>query len=90
MDVPNLYCDGVQVALGPFDVVLQLTQRPADVGTTGKPAVVGIVRTSLEHAKMMAVMLRKVIKQHEERIGGKIPIPLPVWQQLGLSEPEDW
>jgi hypothetical protein len=90
MDVPDIYCDGVQVALGAFDVILQLTQRPPGVGTTEKPAVVGNVRTSLEHAKMMAVLLRKVIKQHEERIGGKIQLPLQVWQQLGLSEQEDW
>ena len=48
------------------------------------------VRMSLEHAKVMAIILRKQLKQFEEQLGAEIPLPLQVYQQLGVSPKEDW
>jgi hypothetical protein len=45
---------------------------------------------SLEHAKVLAIMLRKTLKQHEETQGAPINLLPQVFQQLGLSPQEDW
>jgi hypothetical protein len=45
---------------------------------------------SLEHAKVMAIILRKQLKQFEEQLGAEIALPLQVYQQLGVSPKEDW
>lgn len=89
-EVPDVYCDGIQVSISPFDVVLQLSQRPAMPGTSQPPKSVGYVRMSLEHAKVTAIILRKVLRQHEETQGHEIVLHPNVYQQMGLSKEEDW
>ncbi len=87
--VPDVYCDGTQVLLSPFDLILQLTQRAPAVGTE-PPRTVAYVRMSLEHAKVIAIILRKVLKSHEDQQGSAIVLHPQVYQQLGLSPQEDW
>ena len=87
---PDIYCDSIQIMLSPFDVIMQLTQRAPLIGTTEPPSVVGNVRMSLEHAKVTAILLRKVLKQHEDQQGAPITLHPQVYQQLGLSPQEDW
>ena len=89
MDAPDIYCDSMQLLLSPFDVILQLTQR-APVAGTEPPRTVAYVRMSLEHAKVMAIILRKILKQHEDQQGAAIVLHPQVYQQLGLSPQEDW
>ena len=48
------------------------------------------VRMSLEHAKVMAIVLRKQIKSYESQTGVDIQLPQQVYQQLGISKQEDW
>lgn len=88
--LPDVYCDGVQVSLSPFDVVLNMTLRPPVPGTSQTARPVGYVRMSLEHAKVMAIILRKLLKQHEEAQGHEIVLHPQVYQQMGLSRQEDW
>jgi hypothetical protein len=45
---------------------------------------------SPEHAKVMAIILRRQLKDFEEQLGKAIPIHPHVSQQLGLSPMEDW
>jgi len=44
---------------------------------------------SLEHLKVMAVILRKQLKAYEEQTQATVNIPRAVLNQLGLSQ-EDW
>ncbi|MGD0654666.1 MAG: hypothetical protein ABSA16_10005 [Thermoguttaceae bacterium] len=89
-ELVDVYCDSAQILLGPFDLLLYLSQRPSIPGSTMPPKMVGCVRMSLEHAKVLTIMLRKVLKQHEEIQGSPINIIPQVYQQLGLSPQEDW
>lgn len=86
----DLYADGVQFQISPFSVIMAFTLAP--VGQSGTtPAVrVVTVRTSLEHAKAMAIILRKQLKNYEDGSGSHIPLHPNVWQSLGLSKQEDW
>ena len=89
--IPDVYCDGAQINLSPVDAVLLLSKRSPNVGTTEPARPVAYVRMSLEQAKIIAIILRKILKGYEEaQLGDQIQLPTPVWQQLGLSPQEDW
>jgi hypothetical protein len=44
---------------------------------------------SLEHAKVMTMLIRRQLKQYEEQSGTTINVPMAVYRGLGIS-PEDW
>ena len=88
--IPDVYCDAAQVNLSPMDAVLLLSKRSPNIGTTAPATPVAYVRMSLEHAKVLAIILRKILKDYEEKLGSQIQLPLTVYQQLGLSHQEDW
>jgi len=85
-----LYCDGAQVGLSPFTAILSLTVQPAGQTGTMPPIKVANVRMSLEHAKVMAIVLRKQLKNYEHQTGIEIQLPAALYQQLGISKQEDW
>ena len=88
--VPELYSDGVQIGMSPFGVTLSFAMQPA--GQTGSLAPIRVcnLRMSLEHAKVLAIMLRKQLKSFEETMGDDIPLHPQLYTQLGLSKMEDW
>lgn len=88
-EVPDIYCDGVQMNLTPYDVMIELQRRPPVLGPEAKPVRVGTLRMSLEHAKVFAIMLRKNLKAFEDATG-KIPMHPELMKQLGISKEEDW
>ena len=88
--IPDIYCDGIQILVNPFDIVMQLSQRAPAPGTTEPPKTVAYVRMSLEHAKVMAIILRKILKQHEDQQGTPIVLHPQIYQQMGISPQEDW
>ena len=90
MDQPVLYTDGVQVGISPFTVTLSFTVATHPPVHGQAPATVATVRMSPEHAKVMAIILRRQLKQFEEQLGQAIPLPAQVYQQLGLHPKEDW
>ena len=89
-DEPVLYSDGIQVGISPFTVTLSFTVAPQAQPGTRPPIPVATIRMSLEHAKVMAIILRKQLRQFEQQLGQEIALPPPVYQQLGLSPREDW
>jgi hypothetical protein len=89
-EVPELYCDGLQLGLSPYTAILSFTMQPAGQTGTMAPVKVANVRMSLEHAKVMAILLRKQIKNYEAQAGVDIQIPNQLYQQLGISRQEDW
>ncbi len=91
MDETGVYSDGVQISVSPFTVGLFFTVAPAAQPGTQAPIKVSAVRMSLEHAKVLAIILRKQLKQYEEQqLGQPISLPHQVYQQLGISRAEDW
>ena len=90
MDEPIVYSDGIQIGVSPFTVTLGFTVAPQAQPGTQVATPVATIRMSLEHAKVMAIILRKQLKQFEEQLGAEIPLPLQVYQQLGVSPKEDW
>ncbi len=87
--IPDVYCDGVQIGVSPFGLVLNLTQSPPTPGTQ-QPKTAAFVRMSLEHAKVMAIMLRKILKQTEDQQGGPIVLHPQIYTQMQISRQEDW
>ncbi len=85
-----LYSDGIQVGISPFTVTLGFTVAPQAQPGTQVPIPVTTIRMSLEHAKVMSIILRKQLKQFEQQLGREIALPHQVYQQLGLSLTEDW
>jgi hypothetical protein len=90
MDEPVLYSDGIQVGVSPFTVTLGFTVAPPAQTGAQMPTPVATIRMSLEHAKVMAIILRRQLKQFEEQMGAEIALPHQVYQQLGVSAKEDW
>lgn len=87
---PDIYSDGVQVGVSPFSIVLTFTVSPVATPGTQAPKVVATLRMSLEHAKIMTMLMRRQLKQYEEQLGQPIPIMAQVYQQLGISPKEEW
>jgi hypothetical protein len=86
--VPDLYADAVQIGLGPFGVVLMLGMQPGQPGAP--PIRTANVRMSLEHAKVLSILLKRQLKQFEEQMGEDIPLHPQLCTQLGISKTEDW
>lgn len=90
-DLPDFYVDGVQLGLNPFGVILMCTRQTANAQPSNVPHErVCNVRMSLEHAKVLAIMLTKQLRAFEQGLGTEIPLHPSLWQQLGLSRKEDW
>ena len=91
-DYPDFYFDGVQVTVTLFGVNMTFTlstPHPKDQSDAVRVKNQAVTRTSLEHAKIFAMLLRKQLKQYE--FGTKIDIRVPdeVYQKLGLDS-NDW
>ncbi len=90
-EIPDVYVDQMRVTIGVFgvNVTFALSEpHPTSAGAP-KPEDKVRVRMSLEHAKVVAMLLRKQLKQYEEESGTKIAIPARVYTGLGVAE-EDW
>ena len=61
-EVPDLYTDGVQIGLSPFGVTLAFGMQPAGQTGTLAPIKVCNLRMSLEHAKILTMLLKKQLR----------------------------
>lgn len=89
-NVPDFYIDGVALMMSPFDLTLQYTRRKPGQDNKTETETVGLVRMSLEHAKVMAMILRKALKAHEDAQGAPIALHPQIYQTMSLSKTEDW
>jgi hypothetical protein len=87
--VPDLYIDQCRINVAPFggSVTCGLSSANAAPGQTQVRDVVTL-RMSLEHMKVLAMLLKRQLKTYEEQ-AGNINIPRQVYNSLALS-PEDW
>ncbi len=92
-DVPDVYTDQVTMAQSPYGITFTFslspsTPSPVPGQNQAEPQVV--LRMSLEHAKVLAMLIRRNLKQYElEHLADPIRIPAAVLQQMRLSE-QDW
>lgn len=89
-DIPEFYIDQFRVTLGPFGGVLTFGLSAPDQGPGQAQHQQDLVRIrmSLEHIKIMAMILKRQMKSFEEQ-AVPVNIPRQVYNGLGLS-PEDW
>jgi len=93
-DIPDIYADRVRLTVTVFGVnfTFGLSNPHPDKGSS--EAVLDVsemvrVRMSLEHAKIMAMMLKKQIKTYEESNQIEVAIPDNVLEGLNLKD-ETW
>ncbi len=91
-EVADIYCDQFQLSQGPYGIILILGVIPSTATGVGPVPMDkrAVVRMSLEHAKVLAMLVRKSLKQYElEHLGEAIPLPRAILQQMNLAI-EDW
>ncbi|MBI4288865.1 MAG: hypothetical protein HY671_10605 [Chloroflexi bacterium] len=89
--VPDIYADQFRLTTGVYGATMTFGISPAhpSAGQVAPPRDVVTVRMSMEHAKVMTLMLRRTLKQYERDSGVTIGLPQNLCAQLGLSL-EDW
>lgn len=87
----DVYTDAFLVSIGPFGANLSFEVREPHPDPQRPPSTerLGTIRMSVEHLKLMAMMIRNQIRQVERQSGVKFEIPSNVLGQLGIA-PEDW
>jgi hypothetical protein len=91
---PDVFCDVFSMAQSAYGVAFTFSLSPSTPSLPGpgqaNPQPQVIVRMSLESAKVLAMMLRKNLKQYElEHLGDPVKLPQPLLAELKLSE-GDW
>ena len=92
MPESDVYADQIGINIAPFGCALNFLLSPSTPPAGGAPAAgtaVVTVRTSLEHLKMMAFLLRRQLLQYEQSSGVQIAIPMDVLNALRIGR-EDW
>jgi hypothetical protein len=93
-DIPDFYVDRVKLTVTVFGVNFTFglgNPHPESPGNNTIADVIEMVRLrmSLEHAKIMTMILKKQIKQYETSTQTEIAIPKSVLEALALTE-ETW
>lgn len=91
-EIPDVYSDSFRVTTGVFGVSMTFglnEPHPVQGGVARTSEEKARVRVSLQFAKVIAMLLRKQLKQYEQDTGTDIQIPQNVYAGLGIAE-EDW
>jgi hypothetical protein len=84
--IPEFYTDLVRVDYSAVTIMFTFS-----IAVPNQPQrEQAIVRMSPEHAKLMAIILRKSFKAYEQERGAEISIPASVLEQQGVSLEQDW
>jgi hypothetical protein len=90
-ELPEFYVDQFRITLGAYGaaVTFGITAPHPTPGQVQPSRDLVRLRMSLEHVKIMAMILKRQAKAFEEQTGAAISIPRAVYNGLGLSQ-EDW
>jgi len=93
-DIPDFYTDRVRLTVTVFGVNFTFGLGNPHPETPSDKSIAEVVemvrlRMSLEHAKVMTMMIKKQLKQYETGTKTEIAIPKEVLEALGLTE-ETW
>jgi len=88
--VPDIYSDQFRINTSTYGASLVFAKTQPDT-PAGQPRSKDqvIVRMSLEHLKVMVMVLKKNLKGYEQRTGITIELPFDMLNSMGLSK-EDW
>ena len=89
--IPEFYVDNFTLTITPFGgaMTFGLNAAHPSPGQSQSAQDAVRLRMSLEHAKLMTMLLKRQLKAFEEQAGGQIVIPRQVYNSAGLSQ-EDW
>ncbi len=89
--IPEFYIDQFRVTVGPFGgaMTFALSDPHPSPGQIQPPQDTVRIRMSLEHMKVMAMLIKRQIKAYEEQAAAPVNIPRQVYNNMGLSQ-EDW
>ena len=90
-EVPQIYTDNFRFSVHPYGVAFTFgVNEPHPTPGKITPSREQLVlRMSLEQAKVLAMMLRRNLKNYEREHSLEIAIPYQVYTQLGIAR-EDW
>ncbi len=91
-EIPDVYVDSMRVTVGVYGVNITFSlaePHPTQGGVPRAGDEKVLVRMSLEHAKTVAMLLRKQLKLYEQQAGVSIQLPSGIYTGLGIAE-EDW
>jgi hypothetical protein len=89
---PDYYFDRVEVTVTIFGANITFSlgkAHPKNEAEATEIKALATVRTSLEHAKIFAMLLRKQLKTYELNTHIDIRVPSEVYERLGLDA-NDW
>ena len=86
-EVQELFSDEFIMDLSPWSVGITFGLRAYPPNVSRKPVV--RMRMSLSLAKVLAITLRRIIREYEGRAGIPVELPAEVLSELGIA-PEDW
>ena len=78
---PEYYADQLQIGTSPWGFMFQF-----GLLSPGGPRPVCTVRMSPQHAKVMALLLKRLIAEWEGNMGQKIEFPDKIREELNLPE----
>ena len=89
--LPEYYVDSFRMTSGAYGITITLGASPPHPapGQVNPSKDLVTLRMSLEHAKVMAMILRRNLKNHERQSGAIINLPPQLYTQLGIAM-EDW
>jgi hypothetical protein len=86
--LPDIYADSVRFEMNLYGVTLEFgqTQQGRSGAASPMPHVPKIrVHMSPQHAKIMAKLFVKNMRQYESQVG-KLPLPQELYRDLGIDE----
>jgi hypothetical protein len=88
--VQEFYVDQFKMTLTPYGATMTFGLAPAHPNPSQMepPRDIVCLRMSLEHAKVMTMILKRNLKGYEDQMGA-VNIPRDLLRPLGLSQ-EDW
>lgn len=89
--IPEIYTDAFRFTVSPYGITFTFSRsvpHPAS-GQVASPKDSICLRMSLEQAKVLAMMLRRNLKNYEKNNSLEIALPPQLYTQLGLPK-EDW
>jgi hypothetical protein len=90
-DPLDAYADNISITLTPYGANLSFLVSPPhqDPSKPTPPTPVATIRMSVEHAKVMVLVMKRYIQSVEQQSGVEARVSAFILNQLGMSL-EDW
>jgi hypothetical protein len=88
--IPDIYADSARFDLTAYGVTLEFGQTRPAPGPGHQPSHIPQMRVSMspQHAKVVALLLRKTLQAYEQQVG-RLALPPELLAELGIAEEWD-